>query len=281
MFEHKKESEVLIMRPGEQFELDSLEYLKNNYGKNGIEFIHHNTADSTGSDIEVIINGRSEFYIEAKDTAAQSGQFVLLPDDASRSFIFSPRNKSLPNKMTELMISYMNEDYDRFNAAGTAGEALEIDSDIFTQWIIEHYREKKVKYVISKKDRMIICPIERFGDYFEVSANFRIKKSGSSEPSGKYVDAVIEALKNKFNITDVYKQTVNGKKKLFANAPVNLSKVKFELGKYTYYLSPQATAGHFEVKQLSNTRNKNVIFTINVKKEQVASDLEQFVSELL
>ena len=277
----KNEREVLKMRPGEQFELESLEYLRKNYRRNGIEFIHHDTSDSTGSDIEVIINGRSEFFIEAKDTAAQSGQFVLLPNDATRTFIFSPRNKSLPNKMTELMITYMNENYDRFNSAGTAGEALDIDPDIFTQWIIGHYREKRVKYVISKRNRMFICPIEKFGKYFEVSANFRIKKSGSTEPSGKYVDNVIAALKNQFKITDVYKQTVNGKKKLFANAPANLSKVRFELGNYTYDLSPQADAGHFEVKQLSNTRNKNVIFTINVKQEQLAADLEQFESELL
>lgn len=269
------------MKPGEQFELEMLDYLKKNYRRDGIEFIHHDTADSTQSDIEVIINGCSEFYIEAKDTEAQSGQFVLLPDDASRRFIFSPRNKSLPNEMTELMISYMNKDYNRFNAASTAGEPLNIEPDIFTQWIIGHYREKRVKYVISKRNKILICPIEKFGEYFEVSANFRIKKSGSTEPSGKYVDAVILALKNQFNITNVYKETINGKKKLFANAPANLSKVRFDLGNYTYYLSPQADAGHFEVKQLSNTRNKNVIFSINVKKEQVASDLEQFKSELL
>lgn len=269
------------MRPGEQFELDCLEYLRKNFEKEGIVFVHHDTTDSTGSDIEVIINGHSEFFIEAKDAAAQSGQFVLLPDDVSRTFIFSPRNKSLPNEMTELIIAYMNEDYDRFNAAGTAGEMLDIDSDIFTQWIIEHYKEKKVKYVISKRKHMLICPIEKFGDYFEVSANFRIKKSGSNEPSGKYVDDVIAALKNQFNITDVYKQTVNGKKKLFANAPANLSKIRFESGNYTYYLSPQAEAGHFEIKQLSNTRNKNVIFSINIKQEQQLTDLEVFKTELL
>lgn len=268
------------MRPGEQFELVSLEYLRKNYGKDGIEFIHHNTADSTGSDIEVIINGRSEFYIEVKDTAAQSGQFVLLPDDTSRRFIFSPRNKSLPNEMTELIIAYMNEDYDRFNAAGTAGEALNIDSDIFTQWIIGYYKEKKVKYVISKKNRIIICPIERFGEYFNVSASFRIKKSGSTEPSIKYISDVIAILQKQFGITDIYRQTVNGKRKLFANTSASLSKVRFELGNYTYYLSPNTDMGRFEVRQLSNTHNKNVIFSINVKREQLASDLEQFKMEL-
>ena len=179
------------------------------------------------------------------------------------------------------MISYMNEDYDRFNSAGTAGEALNIEPEIFTQWIIERYREKKVKYVISKRNGMIICPIKKFGDYFEASANFRIKNSGSTEPSSKYVDAVISALKGRFGINDAYRcRTVEGKNKLFVNAPACFSKAKFEVGNYTYYLSPQADKGCFEVKQLSNTRNKNVIFTIKVKQEQMASDLEQFKSEL-
>ena len=127
---------------------------------------------------------------------------------------------------------------------------------------------------------MIICPIDKFGEYFNVSANFRIKKSGSSEPSDKYIDDIITTLKKNFNITNVYRKTVNKKKKLFVNAPSHLSKVRFELGNYTYYLSPQETENIFEVKQLSNTKNKNVIFTINVKQEQVPSDLAQFLEDL-
>lgn len=269
------------MRPGEQFESDSLDYLRKNYGKEGIVFVPHNTSDSTSSDIEVVINGHSEFFIEVKEASAQSGQFVLLSDDTTRSFIFSPRNKSLPNEMTDLMISYMNKDYDGFNAAGTAGKRLEIDPDIFTKWIIEHYRERKVKYVISKRDHMIICSIEKFGDYFEVSACYRVKTSGSSEPSAKNADAVIKELKKRFNITNVYKQTVKGKKKLFANAPSNLSGTRFTVGNYTYFLAPKDDAGLFEVRQLSNTHNSNVIFSINVKQEQLEIDLEQFKSELL
>lgn len=268
------------MKPGEQFELESLAYLKSKYQSNRIDFVHHDTADSTGSDIEVMINGESAFFIEAKDTAAQSGQFVLLPNDNTREFVFSPRNKSIPNEMTTIMIKYMNANYDRFSGAGTAGEMLDIDPAIFSKWIVGHYKEKNVKYVISKRSNMLICPIDKFSEYFEVSANFRIKKSGSSEPSAKYVDAVINVLSSEYNIKDIYKQTVNGKKKLFAHAPSTLSKLRFELGDYTYYFSPQDIPGTFEIKQLSNTRNKNVIFSIYVKQEQVASDLQCFEREL-
>lgn len=164
------------MKPGEKFELESFEYLKDNYSNNNIKFIHHNTTDSTKSDIEVFINGKSKFFIEAKDMAAQSGQFVLLSNDDEKLFTFSPRNKSVPNEMTNIIIEYMNKNYDRFNNAGTSGEKIDIDASIFVKWIIEHYKEKKVKYFISKKNNIIILPIDKFGDYFEVSANFRIKK---------------------------------------------------------------------------------------------------------
>lgn len=269
------------MIPGVNFELESLDYLINNYGNNEIKFIHHNTADSTGSDIEVIKNGNSIFFIEVKDTSAQSGQFVLLPNDVTRSFEFSPRNRSVPNEMTRIMIEYMNADYERFNDADTAGEELYIDPNIFTKWIIGHYKSKNVKYVISKRINMVICPIDKFGEYFSVSAKFRIKKSGSSEPSSKYVYSVIATLQNDYGLTDVYQYAVNKKKKLFVNAPIHLSKVRFELGNYTYYLSPQEKSNYFEVRQLSNTRNKNVIFSINVIKEQEPKDLIQFEAELI
>lgn len=264
------------MKPGEQFELEALTYLKNNYSLNGIVYDHTDTADSTRSDIEVIKNGQSAFFIEAKDTAAQSGQFVLLPDTENRRFVFSPRNKSVPNEMTDIIINYMNSEFDRFNSAGTAGEALGIDSNVFTKWIIEHYREKNVKFVISKKANMIICPIEKFGDYFEVSANFRIKKSGSSEPSVGNVAPVKSELLRLYNISDT--QQVG--KKLFVRTSPSLSKARFDFGNYTYFLSPQEETGFFEVRQLSNTRNKNVIFTINVKQEQVQSDLTSFLRAL-
>ena len=102
------------MRRGESFELESLNYLKEYYSYNdSIQYVHHKTTDSTHSDIEVLINGESKFFIEAKDTNAQSGQFVLIPNDESQTFLFSPRNKSNPNSITDIIITHMNEgEYD-------------------------------------------------------------------------------------------------------------------------------------------------------------------------
>ena len=263
------------MNPGEAFEIKCVEYLKGRYGNNNITFEHEGSMDSTISDISVLKNGNVKFFIEAKDTTAQSGQFVLLPDENTKNFIFSPKNRSLPNEMTEIIINYMNKDFERFNNAGTAGEALNIDSAIFVNWIIEHYKERNVKYVISYHNDYIILPIRKFADYFDVTAKYRIKKSGSSEPAKKDIPTLKETILN------VYPNTVfstNGKK-LYASINVSLSKDRFVLGRYTYYFSSQAS-NLYEVRRLSNTYNMNVIFSIKSKCPQINSDLAEFETEL-
>ena len=85
------------MRPGEEFERSCFDYLEKYYKTENTDFYHEGGMDSTKSDIAVIKHGKIGFYIEAKDSSAQSGQFVLLPNEDTETFIFSPRNKSKPN----------------------------------------------------------------------------------------------------------------------------------------------------------------------------------------
>ena len=128
--------------PGEAFEIRCYEYLKAFYATRNINFERKGGMDSTTSDIAVIKNNKVDFYIEAKDSPAQSGQFVLLPDESTKTFVFSPKNHSTPNKLTDIMIEYMNQNFARFNHASTSGQSLEIDNHVFSGWIVEHYKEK-------------------------------------------------------------------------------------------------------------------------------------------
>lgn len=260
------------MRPGEAFEIECFEYLIEKYGD---RFYREGGMDSTKSDIAVIKNNRTAFFIEAKDTAAQSGQFVLLPDEDAETFIFSPRNKSEPNEMTDIIIDYMNRDFDRFNSAGTAGESLDIDSDVFSDWIIQHYIDKDVKYVISYGNGYVILPIEKFDEYFDISAKYRIKKSGSGEPAKRDIPTVISTIFNTYPSAKFYEQG----KKLFVDIPNRVSIQKFVLGNYTYYLSEQSSNA-YEVRRLSNTYNMNVIFSIRLRRSQDIADLREFEANL-
>lgn len=263
------------MRPGEFFELSCYEYLINHYKSANVKFQHEGGMISTKSDIAVIKNNNISFFIEAKDSLAQSGQFVLIPNESTKCFIFSPRNHSKPNEMTSIIIEYMNLNFNKFNNAGTAGEALNIDTSIFAEWIITHYKEKNVKYVISYNNKYIIFPIRKFAEYFNISANYRIKKSGSGKPAQKDIEII------KKTVSELYPSVIFSQenKKLYALISDQVNKEKFCIGKYTYYFSKQSQ-NTYEIRRLSNTYNMNVIFSIKLKKDQDIEDLKEFENDI-
>lgn len=132
-----------------------------------------------------------------------------------------------------------------------------------------------VKYVISYKNGFVIAPIRKFGEYFDISATYRIKKSGSGEPAKRDMPAV----KNKIQeiCTDAV-FSINDKK-LFVKTNAVVSRKKFVIGKYTYYFSDKGN-NVYEIKRLSNTYNMNVIFSIKLNKKQDPEDLQEFISDL-
>lgn len=263
------------MRPGEDFEIRCYNYLTENYETKNSSFYREGGMDSTKSDIAVLKNGTINYYIEVKDCNAQSGQFVLSPNTATKTFVFSPKNHSQPNALTQIIIDYMNEDFDRFNNAGTAGQAIQIDSGIFSDWIIGHYMEKKVKYVMSYKKDFVIFPIQKFAIYFDISAKYRIKKSGSGKPAQKDYSRIIDTVKSSYP-SAIF--STEGKK-LYVTISEFLSNDKFTLGNYTYYFSKHRN-GLYEIRKLSNTYGMNVIFEIKLKKSQDEDDLNEFISQL-
>lgn len=263
------------MKPGEKFEISCYEYLTKHYQSQNVHFHHEGGMDSTKSDIAVIKNDTIKFFIETKDSSAQSGQFVLIPDTTTESFIFSPRNRSTPTKATKIIIEYMNCNFNKFNTAGTAGKALNIDNSIFADWIINHYKNKNVKYFMSYSNKHIIFPIRKFAEYFNISAYYRIKKSGSSKPAQKDMENI------KKIVSTLYPSVIFSQenKKLYAEISNHISTQNFSIGKYTYYFSKQFD-NIYEIRRLSNTYNMNVIFSIKLKKDQDAEDLKEFENDI-
>lgn len=261
--------EDTTMTSWQDFELECYQYLCRTYG-DVCKFNHFGKSDSTKPDIGVDTQNDS-FFIEVKKADAQSGQFVLLPNECNKTFIFSPKNKTTPNEFTDIITRFMNKDFDKFNNAGTAGEKINIDKEIFSQWIIDYYKSKNVKYVITCGHKHIIFPIEKFADYFDITASYREKKSGSGELSKKYYKDVLSKLNIKYPSIQSH---IYGKK-LFVNYPDNISGLCFIHDDKEIYLSDKGN-GEYEVRQLSKTRNKNVIFSLSLKKEQAEEDLAVF-----
>lgn len=261
------------MKPGEAFEIRAVTHLKKTFKTTSFE--RKGGMDSTTSDIAVLKNGKIDFFIEAKDTAAQSGQFVLLPDVNVKKFIFSTKNRSAKDSITDIIIEYMNDNFDYFRDAGTAGKPLDISPAILAEWIIKHYKSRNVKYVISYGKNFVILPIDKFAEYFDITATYRIKKSGSRTPSQRHIDNIQQEIKKHYSNAQFSRDGDH----LYVNIDDSISVKHFIVGNYTYYLSEQLN-NIYEVRCLSNTSNQNVIHSIQLKKEQDPSDLMMFKSDL-
>lgn len=261
-----------IMTSWEEFEENTTKYLQEHYTANFEKLGEH---DSTLPDIKVTTSKGDVFFIEAKKSPAQSGQFVLLANSATNEFEYSPKNASKLNQHSEKIMNFMNVHFEQFKDAGTAGKDIALDESVFCDWIIHYYKDKSVKYFItSYNDEMIIVPVEKFAEYFSVSAKYRIKKSGSSAPSVKFTDEV-QTLLDKSDVTA--KVTHDGKK-MFVETTENLNKKRF-VGKENTFMMSVTDEGTV-VRKLSNTANANVIFSIKSKKTQDSADLDRFKADL-
>lgn len=247
------------MEKWKDFEIQCTNYLNNKFGAYAT-FTHQGDHDSTISDILVHIKNKNSFYIEAKHSPAQCGQFVLLPDLETQTFQYSPLNAHRINKYSAMIIDYMNKYFDEFREAGTTGKYIDMPngSNIFGNWIIQSYKEKGTKFFIT--NNYTILPINHFKDYFNITAKYRIKRSGSGNVGKNRLNSVIDYIKsNDYIITDSH---ISGSK-LFLVSPQQLHNHRFILRGTEYMFSLRGA--EYELRKLSNTYNANVIFSIRYK----------------
>lgn len=235
------------------FEYKSLYFLKENFGD---FFELQGASNSTVSDI-LCKKRDKEFYIEAKDNPSQCGQFVLLPIETKQIFEFSPRNKTYENRYAKEIIKYMSDNYNKFCAAGTQGKDIEMDKNIFYKWIIDYYKNiKNVEYFITNvNEDFLIFPTEDFEKYFDVVGKYREKKSGSRSLNKSNIPDLEKALKKENIHYDLHDLKITSEN--------NLANKTFYGEKYNYLLREDGT--EYKVRMLSNTRNANVIFSIELK----------------
>ena len=258
----------------EQFEKDSTNFLNDRFSQYA-RFIHQGGADSTAPDILVETKMGNSFYIEAKCTPAQCGQFVLIPNIETSAFEYSKLNATRPNKYALLIMDYMNDSFDEFREAGTAGKDINMPNkeDVFSGWVINTYSSKGTCYFIT--NGYVIVPIERFQMYFDITAKYRIKRSGSSSVGKSRIDAVSNYIRaNGFPIDSIKS---NGDK-LMVTSRESIHNQRFVLGAYEYMFSLRDE--QYEVRKLSNTYNANVIFSITRKGNLAGLSDSEFISFL-
>lgn len=257
----------------QKFEINCTDYLNEKYGSSA-KFVHHGGSDSNVPDIMVDAKNESIFGIEAKKCPAQCGQFVLLPNVSTREFEYSTRNFSQFTKNTFDIITHMNKSFDEYKEAGTAGKEIIFDGckEVFANWVIEYYNNKMVKYFITND--YTILPIQKFAKYFDITATYRIKRSGSSSVGKTALDSISNHINQNFEVVSIAKDGT----KLFVTAKQSMHDTRFVYGKYEYMFS--ARDDKYEIRKLSNTFNANVIFSINLISHQSQEDLQSFENAL-
>ena len=167
-------------------------------------------------------------------------------------------------------MEHMDSFFNEFREAGTAGKDIQMknDSQIFSDWIIQVYKEKGAKYFII--NNFVILPIEHFQEYFDVTAKYRIKRSGSSNVGKSRLKPVLDFI----STTDyVINNSRIDRDKLFVQSSQSLHNKRFIYQQYEYMFSQRGD--EYEVRKLSNTYNANVIFSITqLKKEHGLTDRE-------
>ena len=246
------------MEKWKNFEVSCADYLNKNFGTYA-RFALQGGSDSTVSDILVETKSGKTFYIDAKHSPAQCGQFVLLPDTSSRAFEYSDQNANRINTHSTKIMEYMNKEFDEFRKAGTKGKIIEMKngSHIFSEWIIQTYKDKGTKLFIT--NNYTILPIEQFSEYFKVTAKYRIKRSGSANVGKSKLTQILNHI-NTLAYIITSSRAYNDK--LFVQSNQNLHGKRFTYMQSEYMFSQRHS--EYEIRKLSDTRNSNVIFSIKL-----------------
>lgn len=253
------------------FEEECTDFLNTNYSNSTLFFKHVGGSNSNISDIQIIKDNSIKGYIEAKMTLAQSGQFVLLKNDDDSEFIYSPLNKSPLTPSAQIIMDYINNNYNKFRDVNTNSIGIELPNEVFTDWITQHYLDKGALFIITSSfnGELIVFKTEDFGRYFTIKANFRRKKSGSSNLPTSHYNVVYNYLNTEFNsknITADFLESASTKKYYInLNTDISFDKYQFTINDISYQLSSKQDSNYnnlYEIRKLGSTNNPNVIFSI-------------------
>ncbi len=281
------------MKKWEKLEKDCFQQLSTMYG-DYIKILPYGKSDSTKPDLKIILPNGKSFFIEIKSPNAQCCQFVLFPDEKKKSFYFSPGNKTQLTQSCSQIIQYMNSHYLQYHKPNQKGIKIDIKNDVLYNLVNEYYTPKMVKYFMTqtKNGDFIIFPSSQFKDYFNITAWYRRKKSGSSEPTQKHIPEIKQnliyySINGDINIVEMDKPRC-----FLMSDNDNLHKERLICTNYTYelkenknsqILSQEGFMSYiYEIRKLSNTNNPNVICQLELKNiQQSLKDLQSFESFIM
>ena len=264
-----------------EFELSCASYLFERYAHYGCHFQVTGGLDSSSPDIVVSRNGKHVCNIEVKEPIAQCSQFVAFPQESTRSFIYSSLNHpAVASDSSNAILSEMAKDFDRYKKPSS--KELGLDKELYYDRIIDYYSSfKDSKFFMTRESvdsgNFIIFPTSALRDYFDVTACYRQKKSGSHNPNRNERD-ILPALLKEHNI-GVTSIIHDGK---YTDIIVEADRdERFVLESSTDFQFKRTGEKSYRVTCLGKTNNPNVIFSIRPKLPWKDSDWDSFENTIL
>lgn len=278
----------------EYYEMSAANYLEKNYSKlYKVKIVQTGVHDSSQPDVQVTLPSGSHFFVEVKMPNAQSGQFAL--KETPEGFLFSRRNKTEENKATDIIINHLNDNKEtNYQEIGSEGTPIPVDEKVLTEWITGYYKSKKAQFFMSGEGAgegqsgFIIFPVDKFGEYFKVSAVIRKKVSGSKILPRKKEETVSNLVET---LTGVKNTT--GREEGAKHATISIPGYDGDLheqiisdseGNRYRLKSINGRTDLYDVRMLSSPKNTNpsVIFSVSLKEgaEQNPDDLQEFLKAL-
>lgn len=248
------------MKNWQIFEKKCLDYLNQTNLDVMKKYTSKGSSDSTISDIQVMENDVLSYYIEAKMPKSQCGQFVLLKND-NKEFYFSERNKIAINEFSKQIIEYIN--INKLNEIEKKHIPLVLSQELIVDYILTHYKEKEVKYIITKKKddyQLILLNKDDLLNAFEFSGTLRMKKSGSRSLTKSFEDKLIQYIEKDF----ISKEIIDNKTMYLLNREGDFI---IHVDGYDLFFKQQENKMYM-VRMLSNTNNYCVIFSLNLRNIQ-------------
>lgn len=210
-------------KKSDQFEIDVARYLNDTYGKKyNLEFERIGGSNSTVSDIFIKVKSSdnlSSNYIECKMVRAQAAHITLDEVREDETVVGYKYNSTTEDSEDDIiainvLVNYINERFKYISKShpylkfGEAYADINTDDQVkfavdnktaqdnFVKAIIRHYKKKNVKFVASGKsgDSPKIFKLENFANNFDISATFRVLRSGSRDVSKIHVKSAVETL---------------------------------------------------------------------------------------
>ena len=221
-------------------------------------------------------NGARILNIECKYYKSQSSQFVVFENNKDKLFYFSPRNKSLESDALPI-INHLNANYEYYsknsnNAKGNT--SLICENNLMSDFIIKNMKNKASVIISSDftnnfdlKRPLTISNVTDIAENYSVSGEYRHKKSGSRPTIKKHLTNFqhkAEMINDRFYVYDPYKKLddYQDNKKLFLSKDVVMS-------------------GYREIRKISNTNNRNIIFSLKLKDDAKVHTSKDFLKNII